>query len=224
MSKFENHLTITSEFLEDQNKIYKSKNYTEFIKKYGHLRAGTYDINSKCYSELDKKVFINNKKNKLNIKQKKFRFKKNTINKINILIKKNKLNLKTEELLDYFKKSISSREYAKFIFTKSINVILQNIKIFAKINKITLNDIEQLSIKDIIKHKNKNTKKLHKIIKKNKLLSKFDRHINLPEIIVEKSNAYVGALVVYPILFRMKLLTWIQFTLRKEKNRYNKRL
>ena len=133
LTKFEKSIsTITSEFLEDQKNLDKLKNYREFMEKYGHLRAGTYDISSNCYSELNKSIFIKNKKNNLNIKQKKFKFSKNILSKINSLLKKNNISLSSDELLDYFKKSISSREYAKFIFTKGISVILQNIKIFAK--------------------------------------------------------------------------------------------
>ncbi len=197
LTKFEKSIsTITSEFLEDQKNLDKLKNYREFMEKYGHLRAGTYDISSNCYSELNKSIFIKNKKNNLNIKQKKFKFSKNILSKINSLLKKNNISLSSDELLDYFKKSISSREYAKFIFTKGISVILQNIKIFAKKNKFKLNDIEQLNINDIINHKKNNLSKLHKIIKKNKLSNKFNKQINLPEIIVDETNAYIGASVV----------------------------
>ena len=197
LSKFEKSVsTITSEFLEDQNNLIKSKNYNEFIKKYGHLRAGTYDISSNCYSELNRRVFIKNKKNVINIKQKKFKFSKNILNKINFLLKKNNINLSSDELLEYFKKSISAREYAKFIFTKSISIILQNIKIFAKKNKIELNDIEYLTIDDIFDYRNKNVLEFRKIIKKNKLSTQFNKKINLPEIIVDETNAFIGASVV----------------------------
>ena len=76
-------MTITSEFLNDQNNL---NNYKTFIKKYGHLRAGTYDIQSKCYSELNKNTFLQNKKIKLN--NKKFKFSKKQLNKIDLLLKK----------------------------------------------------------------------------------------------------------------------------------------
>lgn len=197
LSKFEKSIsTITSEFLDDQNNINKSISYKMFIKKYGHLRAGTYDINSKCYSELNKKLFINNKNNQLNYRQKNFTLSKNILKKIDALIKKNNIDLNSKDLINYFKNSISSREYGKFIFTKSISVILQNIKIFAKENKIKLDDIEHLSINDIIKFKKNCKVRLLKIIKKNKFSSKINKQISLPEIIVEETNAYVGASVV----------------------------
>ena len=92
-----------------------------------------------------------NKKIKLN--NKKFKFSKKQLNKIDILLKKNNIHISHDELIEYFKKSIRSREYAKFIFTKSVSIILENIKIFAKKNKININDIEQLNIQDILKFK-----------------------------------------------------------------------
>tara|TARA_B100000795_G_scaffold165829_1_gene124750 strand:+ start:4512 stop:6869 length:2358 start_codon:yes stop_codon:yes gene_type:complete len=187
-------LTITSEFLNDQNNLNNLNNYKTFIKKYGHLRAGTYDIKSKCYSELNKNTFLQNKEIKLN--NKKFKFSKKQLNKIDILLKKNNIHISHDELIEYFKKSIRSREYAKFIFTKSVSIILENIKIFAKKNKININDIEQLNIQDILKFKKDNFKNLLKKIEINKEINKHNRFVNLPEIVVSPSNAFIGASVV----------------------------
>lgn len=192
LGKFEKSIsTITSEFLHDQNNL---NNYKKFIKKYGHLRAGTYDIKSKCYSELKKNTFLQNKKIKLN--NKKFKFSKKQLNKIDILLKKNNIHISRDELIGYFKKSIRSREYAKFIFTKSVSIILENIKIFAKKNKININDIEQLNIQDILKFKKNNFKNLLKKIEISKEINKYNRFVNLPEIVVSPSNAFIGASVV----------------------------
>jgi hypothetical protein len=198
LGKFEKSIsTITSEFLNDQNNLNNLNNYKTFIKKYGHLRAGTYDINSKSYSELNKNTFLQNKNNKkIKLNNKKFKFSKKQLHQIDVLLKKNNINISNDKLFEYFKKSISSREYSKFVFTKSINIILQNIKVFAKKNKISIDDIEQIDIQDILKYRKKNYKTFLKKIKKNKQINKLDRLVNLPEIIVSPSNAFIGASVV----------------------------
>ena len=52
--------TITTEFVNDQTRLNKKiLSYDKFIKKYGHLRAGTYDLKSKNYKQLGKKVLLN---------------------------------------------------------------------------------------------------------------------------------------------------------------------
>jgi hypothetical protein len=193
-SNFENNIkTITSEFLEDQNLIGKSKlKYKKFIKKYGHLRPGTYDIKSKTYRNIDKKNFlINNKKI--------FKFKK-SINKslkfsrkINELIKKNKLNITSDQLFNYFEKSIQAREYSKFIFTKSISIVLE--KILKNLSKKNIKHkyIDNLSIKDVLEKKK--IINIKKKIKKNFYKKIVFEKIKLPEIIVEPENAFIGATV-----------------------------
>ena len=64
--------TVTTEFLNDQVLLKKKKlSYEDFIKKYGHLRAGTYDINSNNYSKMNKKILLNDSVNSI-LKHKKF--------------------------------------------------------------------------------------------------------------------------------------------------------
>jgi len=198
LSRFERSIfTVTSEFLNDQKKAQGNyKYYKIFIEKYGHLRAGTYDINSSCYSEIDKNIFLTKKVKNINLNNNKFVLSKKKIHRINQLLKKNNININSYELFNYFRQSIVSREYAKFIFTKSINIILQNIKIFAKKNEISLTDIEQIDINDISYFKKNNIISLFKIAKKNNFLHSVNQLIKLPEIIVNKSNAFIGASVV----------------------------
>ena len=197
--KFENNIsTITSEFLNDQLSLKKdNKNIKLFMKKYGHLRPGTYDIKSLCYDQIDKDFFLKNDvKNSLNKKiknEKIFNFKKYETS-INKYLDSHNFSLDAHNLFDYFEKSIILREYAKFVFTKSISIILENIRSYCKKKKIQIDDIELLEISDLMK---KNSKKniLNKInINKNDYY--YNQHIKLPEIIVGKTNMFVGASVV----------------------------
>ena len=60
------------------------------------------------------------------------------------------LNIKIDDFFNLLKKAIYYREYSKFIFTKSIDLIFENIKSFAKNKKITQNDLSYLEINDFL--------------------------------------------------------------------------
>ena len=129
VDSFEQNLnTITTQMLNDATQV-KSKgiNKKKFMKKYGHLRPGTYDIGSKRYDQM--------KNFKFNARRKKIRpFKLSKIEKlkINKLLKKNGFKLDGDKFLDYIKRSLILREYSKFVFTKYLSLILEIIAKFGQ--------------------------------------------------------------------------------------------
>jgi glutamine kinase len=188
--------TVTTDFLNDQVLLKnKQLSYKDFLNKYGHLRAGTYDIKSNNYSKMSKKILINDDATHI-IKHAKFNLSNNKKTKIQKLLNKKMINLNVDQLFKYIEASIKSREYAKFIFTKSINIILEKITSFAKDQKVKTKEIENLTIDQLM-----NLSKFPKTTIKNKIQknikeSELNKMIKLPEIIVEDKNAYVGASVV----------------------------
>jgi hypothetical protein len=175
--------TITSEFLQDINSVYENKlSKKDFMNKYGHLRSGTYDIKSKRYDEY--KDFLFNKQKIKKTKKCNLLKKKNNINKI---IKKNKINFSSEFFIDYIQKAVAAREFSKFIFTKSVSEILSILKLYGKKNNFKLDDLSLLKIDDF----KKSIHKQRKIIKKNKLISKVNRCIRLPEVLFELEGTFV---------------------------------
>ncbi len=188
--------TVTTEFLNDQVLLKKKKlSYEDFIKKYGHLRAGTYDINSNNYSKMNKKVLFNDSVNSI-LKHKKFELSLAKKNKIQKLLTKKKIDLSVVQFFKYLETSIRSREYAKFVFTKSVSVILEKIKNFSRKKKIEINEIESLTIDQLLNLSRSTKAIIMGKIKNNIKKSKLNKIIKLPEIIVEKENAYIGASVV----------------------------
>ena len=188
--------TVTTEFLNDQVFLKKGQlSYKDFIKKYGHLRAGTYDIKSNNYSKMNKKVLLNDAVNSI-LKHKRFKLSLQKKNKIKKLLTRKKIDLRVDQLFEYLENSIRSREYAKFIFTKSVNTILEKITNFSHKKKIKVKEIENLTINQLL-NLSKSTKTIiKKKIKNNIKKSKLNKMIKLPEIIVEKENAFIGASVV----------------------------
>lgn len=179
--------TITMKMKND----FKDLSKKAFLEKYGHLRPGTYDINSKNYKENYDLYFGKVKKNEINtnIKKKEISF---DIRKIQSLgIYKNK-----KELLKFIKESIQFREYSKFIFSRSIDLIFDNLKKFGKKYKISTEDISFLKIEKILNmyfnlSKIETIQSLKKYILENKKEYFSNKNIILPDVIKSGKDLYI---------------------------------
>ena len=179
----------------DIYKNYHLLNKKNFLKKYGHLRPNTYDITSKNYSSAYKEYFQNKKITYNKIKNKNFVFNSTQKRKINNFLKKNKLNLDFDKLVIFLTESIKAREYSKYIFTKSIDLIFQNIKILGKRLGINENNLAYLNIHSILdlyynlsNHDLKN--KFLNEIKSNKYDYETNLMLKLPETITSPKDVY----------------------------------
>ena len=182
--------TIASEISESL-----SKNKNIFIKKYGHLRPGTYEISSLNYKDNFKNYFYNykNKKNKRNYK---FIFTKSQKDKINLFIKKNKIYNNFDELILFIKKSIKYREYSKFIFSKSIDMIFQNLEGFGKKYSIKKEDLSFIKIFDILELYSslsgiESIRNIKKRVYENKKEYLKNKNIILPDIITSGKDLFL---------------------------------
>ena len=140
--------TVNSEILEDL----KNLNEKKFLKKYGHLRPGTYDILQPRYDEDPKRYFSKEKEKLENMKaEKKFSLSISQMKEIRKVLKYHKIDADVVEFFDFIKQVIEGREYAKFIFTSSLSDTLQLIENFCKEEfKIYKNDAAFLNIKTLL--------------------------------------------------------------------------
>ena len=181
--------SITKEMNNDLLSLPKSK----FLKRYGHLRPYTYDIDSKNYSDAYNDYFKLNNSKKFNIKK----FKINNQIKINIAksLKKHQLKIQPDELINFIKLSIEHRERAKFEFTKIVNEIFIEIDKISKRFQIKKEDRKFINILEITKlyseFNHKNIKSyLHQLIKKNKKDYYFNNEIELPNNILTSNDIF----------------------------------
>lgn len=117
--------TVSSQMNSDFRKLSRK----EFLKKYGHLRPGTYDILSPRYDEDPGRYFDWVKKKfekteripsfKLSVTQKK---------QISYLLKEHNLECTLDEFFGFIRSAIEGREYAKFVFTRSLSHVLSLFK------------------------------------------------------------------------------------------------
>jgi phosphohistidine swiveling domain-containing protein len=189
---FQSLESITSDIIKDK---YLSKR--DFCKKYGHLRPSTYDITSKNYQENYHSLFKkNDKKNSQKIKdKKKFRFSKLSEIKIKKFLKIIDKELTLKKFVDYLSNSIKFREYSKFIFSKSIDLIFKEIKFLSNRSNINILNLAHLNIKTIKElYYNLDRRNLKDILEedihKNFNEFKFNQYVELPEVITKPNDVF----------------------------------
>jgi hypothetical protein len=185
--------TVTKRTINDLKILSKEK----FIKKYGHLRPSTYDINSKSYAE-GYNLYFDKKKNIKYINKIKFQLDNSQKEKINYFLKKNKINTTAEELFSNIKDSIIMREFAKFCFSKSIDEIFKNIISLGNKYNIKRNDLAFLDINYLLKYNyNLDDGKIEHEIKNNIKFNKkkyiFNKKISLPDVILSHKDIYTNS-------------------------------
>ena len=192
IEKFEQSLnTITKKMLIDlslvENKKMSSK---QFMSKYGHLRPGSYDINSLRYDQSKNFNFKvkNLKKTKAN-----FSLSKKQIKKIDKILTKEKFeNIDALSFFKYLADAISLREYSKFIFTKYLSKILEIIADYGKRNNLIRRDLSNLNINNFLNKKiYMNIPKLKSLFIKNKKNYELNKIVKLPSLIQDISRTRV---------------------------------
>ena len=175
--------------LNDSLKV-RSKNISkkQFMRKYGHLRPGTYDIVSKKYAQMKNFKFSARRK-----KNKSFYLSNEQKFKINQLLKKNNFSINSDKFLNYLKSSLILREYSKFVFTKYLSLILEIIAKFAKKKFLSRSEVSNV---DINKFLNKKFQKIRRsdllnLINRNKDKINLNKQIKLPSLIIDRSNLRV---------------------------------
>jgi phosphoenolpyruvate synthase/pyruvate phosphate dikinase len=190
-NKYLNTLNTVSKKLTRDNSLLSKK---EFLKIYGHLRPGTYDILSPRYDEFYE-IYFNKNKKKFESNYGSFTFTNIQKNKINKLIDKNNLNTNFNDLIRFLKEAIEGREYVKFLFTKHLSQILKYIDKLGKKIKIDQSQLAFLDIQKILNlYSSLDFRNLKDILKddieKNKELYEHTKAIKLPNTIVNEWDIY----------------------------------
>jgi len=100
----------------------------EFLARYGHLRPGTYDILSPRYDEAPDLYFDWSGSRTHSSAQPRFTLSIEQLRRIEQLLKEHQLDIDVLSLIEFIKAGIEGREYAKFVFTRSLSDALSLIK------------------------------------------------------------------------------------------------
>ena len=101
---------------------------TDFLARYGHLRPGTYDILSPRYDEAPDLYFDWTKARPNQTESPRFVLSIEQLRHIERLLKQHELEIDVLGLIDFIKAGIEGREYAKFVFTRSLSDALSLIR------------------------------------------------------------------------------------------------
>ena len=117
----------------------------KFLKKYGHLRPGTYDITALPYIENNE--FLN----EINfIKKKKFHQPTHVDKSVLMVFEKHGLKFNDIDFITFLKNSLVGRESIKFEFTKNLSDALELIVKGAEKLGFTRDDVSNLDYKTIL--------------------------------------------------------------------------
>ena len=103
---------------------FNSLNKTAFLKKYGHLRPGTYDITSPRYDSENNGYFDFDNKGS-SAEEGSFKLTVKQFALFNDELKKHKIKADALQMFDFLNSAIEGREYAKFVFTRTLSDIIE---------------------------------------------------------------------------------------------------
>jgi phosphohistidine swiveling domain-containing protein len=166
-----------------------------FLRKYGHLRPGTYDILSARYDETPDSYFDYNHMCTPNHKPdiKSFSLSINQLRAIQHKTDADGLQINVLELLEFIKTAIESREYSKFIFTRSVSEFLKLLGEYANQQGFSTEDCSYLDA-HVIETLYGSSTDPHEIILHSIALGKeryaVTKTINLPPLICTADEAW----------------------------------
>jgi len=180
--------TPLSRFRQDYEKISSKKILKkDFLKEYGHLRPGTYDITAKRYDSttqfLSDVKFTEIKKPETEIFM--------DIN-LNTIFQKHGLKINQKEFITFIKSSLRQREELKFEFTRNLSEALELIVNAGEKLGLSRDELKDLEISDILSY-NKFSKKDFKLFLKKKIIQQrkktsVNQNLILPPILFSKKD------------------------------------
>jgi glutamine kinase len=121
----------------------------DFLGRYGHLRPGTYDILSQRYDEAPDLYFDWSAARPQEPIVPRFALSVRQLQHIERLLKEHGIEHDVLSLIEFIKGGIEGREYAKFVFTRSLSDALSLIKQLGAEHGLTTEECSFLNIADI---------------------------------------------------------------------------
>lgn len=118
----------------------------EFLARYGHLRPGTYDILSPRYDEEPDRYFDWAAAKEQHEPPPRFALSVEQLRRIERLLKEHRLDHDVLGFMEFIKAGIEGREYAKFVFTRSLSDALSLVGRLGAEHGLSLDDCAYLDI------------------------------------------------------------------------------
>ncbi len=188
--------TVSKQISNDRDRLVDGKlTKADFLEKYGHIRPGTYDIESMRYDEAFSYYFDLGKSEKPKSAVDEYHFSKSQMEQIDNELEQNGLKISASELMLFIKEAIEGREYLKFVFTRTVSEILCLIERLGDRLNIKKEEMAHLDV-SIIKqlyvdlYAGDIAEVFRNNIKINQEQYEIAQYIKLPSIIISKDDVY----------------------------------
>lgn len=188
--------TVSSEFSIDSYRVKKGEiTFESYVKKYGHLRPGTYDISCPRYDSLPE-FYLKPAVDRADIPSNtSFEWTKDEITKIEAAFRKNDMTLSIDDFDSFCRKAIEGRELSKFVFTRALSAALEIIKDTAATHAVTQKDaaLVPLSAWHMISLgaiPGKTMPSLKSIVSEYQLVTDLVNQIELPSLITRETDFF----------------------------------
>lgn len=140
-------VTVGSEMKRDFASLQKG----EFLKRYGHVRPGTYDINSPRYDEQPDLYFDWDRKEggRGIVQPDTFSMKIPQMERLESALRENGLDAGILEIMDFIRSVIVGREYGKFMFTRNLSRALQMVSTLGESHGLSREECSYVSIQTL---------------------------------------------------------------------------
>lgn len=170
----------------------------DFLDCYGHLRPGTYDILSQRYDQMDSlgqtlsKGFEPcenaTKKFSLTTSQR--------TNLEKLLAAESFVEIGAKQLLTYCADAIAGREYAKFVFTRTVSAMLELIAAYGEVNGLSREEISHIPLESFLETGNTSSPvtiedKLRMVATGNAEFHRVTSAVRLPQVLRDTASVQV---------------------------------
>jgi glutamine kinase len=165
----------------------------DFLACYGHLRPGTYDILSPRYDEAPDLYFDWSSARPAVSAPPRFALSIEQLRRIEGLLKEHELEIDVLSLIEFIKAGIEGREYAKFVFTRSLSDALSLIRQLGEEHGLSVEDCAFLNydaIRTLYSESGSVRETLLKSVAHGRERHALTRHLVLPPIIASPDDVF----------------------------------
>ncbi len=165
----------------------------EFLQRYGHLRPGTYDILSPRYDEAPDLYFDWASPRPPASAHPRFALSIDQLRRIEGLLKEHELDIDVLSLIEFIKAGIEGREYAKFVFTRSLSDALSLIRQLGEEHGLSAEDCAFLNydaIRTLYSESGSVRQALLESVAHGRRCHALTRHLVLPPVIASPGDVF----------------------------------
>lgn len=143
--------TVASNFAYDITQLGQGRiDRSEFLKKYGHLRPGTYDITVPRYDQAEDYFSAPETLGQSDgAKKGKFELSTEKQSQISDLLNVHGLRVNSQELFEFVRSALEAREYSKFLFTRCLSDAIELIAQAGETLGFSREDLSHLGVEAI---------------------------------------------------------------------------